>query len=236
MRSSASWNELDSMITSTSVGSCVSYRSIIRRLSWCRAVAYARRRKLSRSVSNAYSALSLSSRRWCSSRSRSSSPSFCETSPTRASSLRMSLVSPLICCCSRASFWRAADSFDCTSPSEWPLSPAAGAASSRQPTARIAKRRAMKEGSAGRRTSLPPRLAVPSLRARLGDHGGLGLRDDRRLWRVSLVGRRIRLRDDGGSDRILLTRRRRLLRELHHLGGLNLQPAAAKPVLCLGVH
>src|SRR5436190_610147 len=212
----------------------------MRRLSSCNAVAYARRRKSSRSVSNAYSALSLSSRRWCSSRSCSRRDSFCETSPTRASSLRMSDVSPEISCVSCASCWRVAESFACTSPSEWwPLSAAAGEATSRQPMARIAKRRAMAEDSAGRRTSLPEALAVPSLRAlgpRLGDDGRAWLGDDGRVRRVALVGRRIRLGDDGRPDRILFAGRRRLLWDLHHLRRLHLQPAAADPVLRLRVH
>src|SRR5436189_4965800 len=158
--------------------------------------------------------------------------SFCETSPTRASSLRMSAVIPESSCVSRASFCRVADSLAWTWPYEWPLSPLAGAASSRQPKAKIAKRRAMSEGSARRRTSLPGAELVPLLLGRqrpgLGDHG--------RLRRIAFIRRRIGLGDHGRPDRILLAGRGGLFRKLHHLRRLNLQPATLEPVLCLLDH
>src|SRR5919201_2371523 len=239
MRSSASWNESDSMITSTRVGSCVSYRSIIRRLSWCSAFAYERRRKLSRSVSKSYSWSSLFSRRSCSNRSRSRYGSFCETSPTFASSERMLFVKLVISAVRRASFLRAAAIRACNCPILPLLSPAAGAARTRHAARTMARRRPM-SGRFGGTSDVPAEalgvLSLRALRPRFGDDGRPGLGDDRRLRRSALVGRGIRLRDHCRTGGLLLAGSSRLLRDLDHLRRLHLQPPAVEPFLHLRDH
>src|SRR6476620_10194832 len=116
------------------------------------------------------------------------------------------------------------------------LSPAAGATSTSPATRTRASLRAISEGSAGHRTSLPGRRRSGARTTLLGLLRGqrAWLRDDRRLGRVPLVGRRIGLGNDGWAAGGALAGLPGLLGQLDHLGRLDLQPATFDPLLGLG--